>query len=61
MLTDRQHYFPVDRQNSMNKSFLPNDDLLPELILSPADREPVQILVIGSEKGITSIVHTLYL
>jgi hypothetical protein len=52
----------------MNKSFLPNDDrissassLLSELIPSPVDREPVQMLVIGSEKGITSIVHALYL
>jgi hypothetical protein len=52
----------------MNKSPLSKDDrissassLLPELILTHADREPVQLLVIGSNKGITNIIHTLYL
>lgn len=51
----------------MNKRFSKDDrlssaaSLLPELISTDGDREPVQLLVVGSDRGITSIIHTLYL
>ncbi len=48
----------------MSKNFLPNPQETPTLrpIPTPLDpeREPVQILVIGSSQGITNIIHSLY-
>lgn len=49
----------------MLQSFLPTptatDSLpVPSLLPPQGDREPVQILVIGSNQGITNVIHTLY-
>lgn len=50
----------------MLKGFTPSPDKYPDsftLPLAPKhpDREPVQILIIGSEPGIASVIHRLYL
>ena len=46
----------------MAKDFLPNPDETPTSRPIPSDpeREPVQILIIGSSHGITNIIHSLY-
>lgn len=53
--------------NTMSENFSPNPKIssseIDRLIATLAnhDREPVQILVIGSDKGITNVVHSLHI
>jgi hypothetical protein len=43
----------------MSKDFLPDPQEISTTSPNP-EREPVQILVIGSSRGITNIIHSLY-
>ncbi|HEY9629275.1 MAG TPA: hypothetical protein V6C84_18390 [Coleofasciculaceae cyanobacterium] len=50
----------------MLKGFIPNPDQCPDRATLPIanwrrDREPVQIIVMGSEQGIETMIHRLYL
>ena len=62
--SDRSH--PIIWLTNMLKSFIPNPDQCPEsstlpLVPTRPDREPVQIIIIGSEQGIESVIRRLYL
>ncbi len=55
------------RSTLMSKGFLPNPEedssipaFRPALTPSKPEREPVQILVIGSSQGVTNIIQSLY-
>ncbi|HEY9671637.1 MAG TPA: hypothetical protein V6D11_09355 [Waterburya sp.] len=47
----------------MSEEFVPDTSETPALPASPepiSNREPVKILIIGSPKGVNTMIHTLY-